>query len=157
MSSQSRALLRGRLAVGLCRQILLAAVLSLFLFISDFVVAPVIGVKSLASTDISATVSWNNITLSLDPGYDSYLASSSDTTANNLTRSGTGSSVYNTGTWAPVQPLASTEQVYKNETSNVSGFSPITSKWEPSSVASSEIKPLPTFFPHATIDLQLLV
>ena len=54
--------------------------------------------------------------------YDSFLASSSDATANNLTKSGTGSAVYNTGVWAPVPTLANVEQIYKNSTNAVAGF-----------------------------------
>lgn len=54
--------------------------------------------------------------------YDTFLASSSDVTANNLTKFGTGSSVYNTGTWAPVPTTANTEQIYKNSTNAVAGF-----------------------------------
>ena len=50
-------------------------------------------------------------------GYDSFLTQ-------NLTKSGIGSSVYNTGTWAAA-PASTTspQQIWKNETSSISGFS----------------------------------
>ena len=55
--------------------------------------------------------------------YDSFLASSSDTTANNLSKLGTGSTVYNTGAWSAVPALADVKQIYSNSTNVVTGFS----------------------------------
>ena len=54
--------------------------------------------------------------------YDSYLASTTDATANNLTKLGTGSSVYNTGSWLAVPTIADTTQIYRNSTNVATGF-----------------------------------
>ena len=60
-------------------------------------------------------------------GYDDFLVDPTDPDANNLTKNGIGSSVYNTGTWAAV-PVASgsgatqPQQIMKNTTANAIGF-----------------------------------
>ena len=56
--------------------------------------------------------------------YDAFLANNPgvDTTANNLTKTGTGSSVYNTGKWYGVPGLGSAVQIQRNSTNSVSGF-----------------------------------
>ena len=54
--------------------------------------------------------------------YDSFLADTTDVTANNLTKLGTGSSVYNTGSWLAVPTLGNSTQIYRNSTNAAAGF-----------------------------------
>ena len=56
--------------------------------------------------------------------YDSFLANApgAETTANNLTKTGTGSNVYNTGKWLAVPGLGGAAQIHKNSTNAISGF-----------------------------------
>lgn len=61
-----------------------------------------------------------SVTLS---AYDSYLASATDVTANNLTKTGVGAAVYNTGSWSPVKTSANIERIYYNSTNAAAGFS----------------------------------
>ena len=52
--------------------------------------------------------------------YNAYDSNLAGTTNDNLTKTGTGSSFYNTGTWAAVPLYANAQQIYKNN--NASGF-----------------------------------
>ncbi|MBR2587097.1 hypothetical protein IKE71_01835 [Candidatus Saccharibacteria bacterium] len=69
---------------------------------------------AVPTTETSATLS----------AYDSFLANASgiDTAANNLTKTGTGSQVYNTGKWSSVPSLGNAVQIQRNSTNVVSGF-----------------------------------
>ena len=85
-------------------------------------------IPAISTSSTFSSTSWGfavptTETLPTLSAYDSYLVSSSDATANNLTKLGTGASVYNTGLWSGVPVLDDVSQIYHNQTNVINGFS----------------------------------
>ncbi|MBR2587317.1 hypothetical protein IKE71_03005 [Candidatus Saccharibacteria bacterium] len=97
---------------------------------SDTVQAiPPIGNRAAGADSSSfATTSWGfaiptSETASIFSAYDDFLVNPADTQANNLTKLGTGSVVYNTGLWSAVPTLSNVSLIHQQSTNVATGFS----------------------------------